>query len=120
MVFHYVHGCAAWMDGQKADAAKDVAYETAHEKDGRVDTAELLLCVGNLDGAGAVLIRELNDPDSRSGALAELGNYLPDAADTPESPARKRLPAIKARPDIRATLEKAGGAPSFPFRADDM
>ncbi|HMI18143.1 MAG TPA: hypothetical protein VK533_01230 [Sphingomonas sp.] len=120
MVFHYAHGCAAWLAGHKQDAAKDIAYVTVHERDGPGNAVALSLCVGDLDAAAAHFIRDLNDPDERAGALEHLADFLPNAANVPEPPADKVLTQLKARADVKAAIEKAGGIPSFPFRRDDL
>jgi tetratricopeptide (TPR) repeat protein len=120
MVFHYAHGCAATLAGHKENAASDISYVAAHEKDGPGPAAELLSCAGNIDGAAAVFIRQLNDPKKRPAALQTLSDFRPNPPNVPETPAEQRLPEIKARADVKAAIAKAGGIQSFPFRRDDL
>lgn len=120
MVFHYAHGCASKLAGHEADAAKDVAYALAHEKDGSGNTTLLLLCVGDLNGAAASILRALNKSEDRSGALDMLSDFRPEPANAPVSRAIRLLSEMKARADIRAAIAKAGGVQSFPFTREDF
>lgn len=120
MVFHMGHGCASKLAGHDADAAQDVAYALAHEKDGPGNTTLLLLCVGDIDGAAASILRQLDNSEQRSGALDLLSDFRPGPASSPVSPGIKRIPELKARADIKAAVAKAGGVQSFPFTRDDF
>ena len=120
MVLHYAHGCAATLAGGLNDAAADLDYVAAHEKDGSLSAAGLFLCAGDIDRGAAILVHALNDADHRAGALEMLATYRPDATNVPPDPAAKRIPELLARPDIRAAVAKAGGVPNFPFRRDEL
>ena len=120
MVFHYAHACATTLAGHRQDSKPDVAYIVAHEKDGPMDAAGSLMCIGDLDGAAAVFIRALSDSENRPDALQTLSDFLPAAANVPRTVFERLLPRIKARPDVRAAITKAGGSLSFPFRESDL
>jgi tetratricopeptide (TPR) repeat protein len=120
MVYHEVHGCAAFKAGKKDIAAPDIAYVRAHEKDGRIAAQALLSCIGDTDGAIALLLRRLDDPDDRIRALRELSDYVPDPAARPLWPGAEKWKQTKARPDIKAAAAKAGGTLTFPFRSGFM
>ena len=68
-----------------------------------------LLCMNDLDGAAAMLIDRLENPETRGRALAGLQTYR-----QPERPwsfmaeARRRNALIMARPDVQAVVERVG------------
>jgi hypothetical protein len=66
-------------------------------------------CLKRLDAAAAVLIKRLDDEDSRDDALFDLQPFL--LADRPNAPDRLTkadLRALKARPDVKAAFLKYG------------
>ncbi len=120
MIYYQTHGCAAFKAGKKDVAATDVAYVRAHEKDASGAAQTLLTCVGDIDGAVAVLIRRLDDSNQRVAALRDLSNYTPDPATRPLFPGEEKLEQIKARPDVKAAIARAGGLVTFPFQGGVM
>jgi len=120
MVLRSARGCASFQLGKAEDAARDRDYVLAHIKDNRAGATDLLLCLGDLDRAAALIIDRLEDKDQRTDMLRQLAEYRLNAPALPEPPEIARLPAIKARPDIKAAIAKAGGLPSFPFRRDEL
>jgi len=120
MVYHYAHGCAAKLAGHDKDAAADVAYVLAHEKDGAGNVISLLLCVGDLDGAAASVLRQLDNSEERSNVLDMLSTFRPEPATAPMAAWIKRLPELEARADVRAAVAKAGGTQTFPFPREDF
>lgn len=106
---HQARGCANILIGDRAGAAKDLEYLRAHEADNRSALSSLLLCMNDLDGAAAAFIRRLDDPDQRGETLAELADYDPSPIARPANPTASKLPALKARPDVRAAIARAGG-----------
>jgi hypothetical protein len=115
IVLHYVHGCASFKSGQTQAAASDLAYERAHERDGLLLAADLMLCVGDVEGAAAMLLRQLGDARSHGAALTELADFRPNPPNVPDLPSLDQLVQIKARPDVKAAIGKAGGAPALHF-----
>jgi tetratricopeptide (TPR) repeat protein len=113
MVFTFDRGCARFRTGDLAGAAADRAYAVAHEADLPGNTELLLACMGDLDGAAAVLIRRLNDPGEQVDALLELSEFDAPPVSNPADPFDARLLQIKARPDVAAAIARAGGTRRF-------
>ena len=116
MTFHFVHGCAAFKANQAGLAAQDIEYVRAHEKDGAGPATDLMLCIGDYESAAQILVRWLDNVDNRIGALRMLADYRPNSPGVPDLPGYEQLSRIKARPDVKAAAEKAGGLPKFPFK----
>ena len=74
-----------------------------------------LLCLNDLDGVEAVVIRRLESEDPQSMVLS-LQNYAhsPEAV-TGLSPLFERLQAVRERPDVRAALERVGRLLDLPL-----
>jgi tetratricopeptide (TPR) repeat protein len=120
LVLRYDHGCASFLLGRKKEAAEDVAYAMAHEKDNPGSVTGLLMCTGDIDAAAASLVRRLAEPEQKSQTLLALSDFRPDDPNQPQSPGQKLWPVLKARADVRAAIAKAGGIVSFPFRRDEL
>lgn len=120
MILSLARGCAYGLSGQQEKAAKDVAYARDNRDDAPGVLAELLLCLGDLDGAATEYIRQLDDSNLRAGALAELSDY--DKTPVPSRPNahESRLPALKARPDVQAAIKRAGGTRRFNIQRDEL
>jgi tetratricopeptide (TPR) repeat protein len=118
MALRFVRGCASARTGDTAAAAADLAYVRAHEKDGRAVLGDLLLCMGDLDGAAANFIRRLDDPASRVRMLLQLSDY-PPLPQPPADPLAAGLAALKARPDVQAAIARAGGTRRFAIHANE-
>lgn len=76
------------------------------------------LCAGDQDGAAAILIAQLKDPETRLDALADAQDYpLP----TTTAPFRRaqlaRRHALHARPDVRAAIAAVGRRERQPYPA---
>jgi tetratricopeptide (TPR) repeat protein len=114
-------GVKAWAYAQLADKenlAKSLAYVRAHETDAPGSLPDVLIGANDLDGAAAIYIRRLADPDTRLQALDELQAYAPSLHTTPvmqESDRRWR--ALVARPDMKAAIDKVGRVNSYSFMA---
>lgn len=68
-----------------------------------------LLCMNDLDGAAAMLIDRLENPETRGLALAGLQTYR--RSETPWSfiaEALRRSDLVKARPDVQAVADRVG------------
>jgi tetratricopeptide (TPR) repeat protein len=116
MQVRIVRGCARALTGRNAEAAADLAYLTAHDKDDPGGRTELLLCMGDLDGAAAAVIERLQDPERSAGALLFLSDYDDPPVPFPNDRIRTHLKALKERPDVKAAIEKAGGTRRFPLQ----
>jgi tetratricopeptide (TPR) repeat protein len=120
MVLRFNRACAHAMVGRPADAAADLAFVRAHEKDHPDALSSLLLCLGDMDGAAAAFISQLDDPDRRAAALLQLSDYDDPPVALPPHPVDSRLPALKARPDVKAAIERAGGTRRFRIQRGEL
>lgn len=110
--------CAHARLGDRAGTDKALAALAADR-----DAAPMLemgsrLCAGDQDGAAALLIARLKDPETRLDALADAQDY-PDHAVIP--PFRRaqiaRRRALYARPDVRAAIAAVGRVERQPYPA---
>jgi tetratricopeptide (TPR) repeat protein len=66
-------------------------------------------CLKRMDAASAVLIKRLDDSDSRDDALFDLQPFLVnDRPNAPDRLTKADLRALKARPDVKAAFLKYG------------
>lgn len=103
--------CALARSGKAADAAKAAAALPAGwVKDGNNRaTQAAFACLGRTDAAAAILIKRLEETDSRDDALFELQPFLiADRANAPDRMTKASLRALKARPDVKAAFAKWG------------
>jgi len=113
MQLRYARACANHLAGHEADVAADLAYLKAHEKDAGSALNDTLICLGDMDAAAAALIRRLDDPERRAGALLDLSDFDDPPVALPPGPGEGRLKALKARADVKAAIERAGGTRRF-------
>jgi hypothetical protein len=106
-------GCAQSLAGNKAAAEAERAYIAAREKDHPEALSDLLMCMGDVDGAASAFIRRLDDPERRVAALVQLSDYDPLPSGVPINPLFAHLDAIKQRPDVKAAIARAGGTRRF-------
>ena len=106
-------GCAKATLSGPAAAAADLAYARAHAADAPDALFGLLLCVRDLDGAAAALVAQLDDPERRAPALRNLSDYDDPPVALPPDPADAALRIVKARPEVRAAIARAGGTRRF-------
>lgn len=103
--------CALARSGKAAEAqAAAAALPTGWTKDGNnraVQTA--LTCLGRFDAAAALLIKRLDDENSRDDVLFELQPFIiTDRPNAPERLTKASLRTLKARPDVKAAFLKWG------------
>ena len=119
MEMRYARGCANALAGHKDALAADLAFAKAHETDHGEALSDLLLCMGDLDGAAAAFIRRLDDPERRTGALLQLSDYdAPPVAR--QDPVYVHMPALKARADVQAAIARAGGTRRIHLQRDEL
>ena len=104
--------CALAEAGRKSDSAAAASEVDRLAPESLQARTHAKLCVNDLDGAAALYARRLGDPDLRLPALLALQEWR-------QGPALKRsrwgtrrqeqLASIRARPDVRAAVAKAGG-----------
>lgn len=113
-------GCARAVDGRPTEAAGELAYLREHEKDHPEALSDLLLCLGDMDGAATAMIRRLEDSERRADALLQLSDYDPQPANGPHNPIGIRLDDLKRRPDVKTAIERAGGIRRFNIQSDEL
>ena len=101
--------CANMRAGNKDAVAADLAYVQAHDADNRYALTYVQLCLGDLDGAAASIIRQLADPDRRTAALVDLSDYDDPPVELPVDPVEAARKKVKARADVQAAIAQAGG-----------
>ena len=113
-------GCAYAGLGRKEAAADDLIYAKAHEKDAPDALQDLLLCMGDLDEAAALLKRRLANPNQRIRVLVELSDFADPPVRLPSAPSAAGWRALKARPDVQAVAAQAGGTGRFDVLRDEI
>lgn len=113
MQFRSVHGCASLLAGNAEDAKADLAYLRDHVDDAPAALLEMQLCAGDMDGAAASMIKRLDTPDQRVGALLELSDYVAPPSTYPQYPTDAALDMLKQREDVKAAITRAGGVRTF-------
>jgi len=119
MEMRFARGCANALAGHKDAFAADLAFARAHETDHGEALSDLLLCSGDLDGAAAAVIRRLDDPERRTGALLQLSDYDAPPVALPD-PVYAHMPALKARADMQAAIVRAGGTRRIHLQRDEL
>jgi tetratricopeptide (TPR) repeat protein len=120
MELRLARGCANAALGNTQAFAADLAYAREHSKDNREVLPGLLLCVGDMDGAAAAVIVNLEDVDYRARTLQSLSDYDPPLPGHPLHPFEKRIEALKQRADVKAAIDKAGGIRRIPLQRDEL
>ncbi|MBV1688335.1 hypothetical protein KRR38_11770 [Novosphingobium sp. G106] len=113
MQFHKNSGCASYKLGKLDDAKTELAYLHAHVDDAPFALTELQLCMSDIEGAAASVIKQLDTADQRVKALMALSDFAPSNSSLPPKPYELGLPALKARADVQAAIARAGGIRSF-------
>ena len=113
LVLRYIRGCAHAFAGRRDRALEDLAFAKAHQADNRGAYTQLLLCTGDMDGAAAAYIKRLDDPGQRVDVLMAFSDYDDPPVAGPTDPFEALMEAIKARPDVKAAIERAGGTRRF-------
>ncbi|MDB5692965.1 MAG: tetratricopeptide repeat protein [Alphaproteobacteria bacterium] len=119
MQVRFARGCARAVAGHRQEAAADLAYAKAHEKDDPGTVSDLLLCLGDMDGGAAVYVRRLDDSELRAAALLRLSDYDDPPVPIPAGPLAAPLKVLKERPDVKAAIARAGGIRRFHVRPSD-
>ena len=120
MEMRFARGCANALAGKKDALAADLGYALAHDADHREALSDLLLCIGDLDSAAAAFIRRLEDPERRMAALIQLSDYDAPPVLVPDDPVAVNLEKLKARPDMKAAIARAGGTRRIHLQRDEL
>ncbi|MGE0743263.1 MAG: hypothetical protein AB7O98_18150 [Hyphomonadaceae bacterium] len=102
--------CAAEIAGVTAIRDEALTMMRANEDDNPPALMHALLCVNDIDGAAALMIRRLADPTERERALVALQPFHRVATrNMPmEALELERLAQVRDRPDVRAAVEAVG------------
>jgi tetratricopeptide (TPR) repeat protein len=87
----------------------------AQERDYPAIFEQALIIAGKDDEAAAELIARLSDPNQRSDTLVELQDYADHPAPALVIAWRKRLLALRARPEVHRAVEAYGRIRSYPI-----
>lgn len=119
-----------WRQSERACAAELVGDRTVRDealalvrRDGEHNMASAmhaLLCVNDIDGAAALMIRRLNDPREMEGALVALQPFqrLASRNMPMEVIELERVAEVRDRPDVRAAIEAVGRIEPTPLYAN--
>lgn len=110
MQIRKARGCAAAQTGDRALASADLAFATEHRTDAAMAHISLLLCTGDRDGAAAAIIARLEDEEKRDVTLAYLADYDAPPPPLSDDPGYRDFQAVKARTDVAAAVQRAGGS----------
>jgi len=106
---------------RKDEADSVLAWLREHQEDAPDTVQSAFLNAGDVDAAAAILIRRLENPVTRTQALASLQNFKspPNRVRTEPSEFRKRANEnygkMMARSDVKAAIEKYGRVETFPI-----
>lgn len=120
MELRLARGCANAALGNAKALAEDRAFMEPRAKDHREALTYVLLCIGDMDAAAKSLIAALEDPDQQAATLATWSDYNPPLAGEPVYSFTKRMPELKARADVKAAIEKAGGTRRIALQAGEF
>lgn len=120
MEMRLVRGCAHAALGNGAAVKAEIAYVTEHERDHPEALTDLLLCTGDMEGAAAAMIRRLDDPERRLGALLQLSDYDPPVATFPLVPFESKFAELAVRADVMMAIKRAGGTRRFHLQAAEL
>ncbi len=116
MVAEQVRACAYAVQGDKEKLKTSLDTLRAHQDDAPRLLSDALVCTGDEDGAAALLIARLDDPDLRGSELGRDQTYLP----APHPTAFDQMIAahdanILKRPDVQAAIAKYGVIETYPI-----
>jgi hypothetical protein len=115
-VLESVHAMAyvAKNDGPRMAAA--VTYLKAHADDSPVNLVDVLVVVGDQDGAAEETIKLLADPLNRREILSLMQDAIvPDTTPDFSKAFRRKITALRERPDVKAAVERVGRIESWPL-----
>jgi tetratricopeptide (TPR) repeat protein len=105
--------------GDKEKLDEILSYARAHLKYGPGLVEQMLVKSDDLDGAAALYIQRLEDPDMREDALLSAQDWMADGQRTPrDKEIDRRYRAMIARPDVQAAIKAVGRVEKIPFRED--
>ena len=110
---------AAKKDGPATAAA--VSYLKAHADDSPVNLVEVLAVVGDDEGAAQQTIKLLADPLDRREILSLMQDAItPDAEPEFDKALRRKIVALRDRPDVKAAIARVGRIERRPLLGDRL
>ncbi len=113
MLYRRARACAHHLLGRGGEASADVEYIRSHEKDAPGAVTELFLCLGDMEAAAESAIRRLDDPKLRAEMLLELSELELEPPPLPTDKIALNFELMRARPDVKAAVARAGGTRRF-------
>jgi tetratricopeptide (TPR) repeat protein len=106
----------AYLDlGNTQDADAALAYLREHRADAEGTWQEALVDAGDLDGAAALYISRLRDPDKRAAALGEAQDYKPLPRRAAHARTKARWEVLLKRKDVAAAIDAVGRREKIPL-----
>lgn len=116
MVEQWVIACASSLVGDEAKVAEALGFLLENADDGQAVLQEALFCTNDLDAAAALLVKRLEDPDTRSDVLDSLQRYEEKRNPTEmERLLDGRFDAVREYPEVQATIAKYGKVIEWPL-----
>ena len=111
--------CAYSQQNDSANLSKELDYMKAHSADGWLMLLDAFICADDRDDAAKLLIAQLQNPKTRSGAIYRLQDFiLPQNATPFEKTCTSALLSIRDRPDVAAAISAVGRIGSYPLVPD--
>jgi hypothetical protein len=116
MALASAQACAYVQLNDQPNLTKALDYMRAHVPDGEHPLLESLICANDLDEAAKLLIAELQDPARRTETLYFFQDFIaPPGAPPIDLENRRRLLALRERPDVAAAISAVGRVDSYPL-----
>jgi hypothetical protein len=111
-----VRTCAGAQLGDDRERDQGLEYLKSHESDNPAALSRGLLCSNDLDGVAALMIRRLEDSDTRGDALLALQGRTESVRDgrTFRKLLLERFAVVRARADVRAAADVVGRIEDLP------
>ena len=98
----------------KADAAQaDMVWLRDHPRDAMRLMFSALMCTGNEGDAAAIVMRDVQNPNTSASARLNLSKFAPWPASFPGEFESRDLARIAMRADVRQEIDRAGGTGTF-------
>jgi tetratricopeptide (TPR) repeat protein len=103
--------------GKQRELEEQVAWLQEHQADDKEAAQTTLLESGDVDGAAAMMIARLRDPDERSIALSEIQIYVSVPLTERQQKLHAQREAMLARADVTAAIAEVGRREKQPIHS---
>lgn len=114
MQLQYVRYRAYLQLGNPAEASSVLAYLREHHEDAEDTWLLAMLDSGDMDGAAALMISQLRDPQTRASALRDAQEYRQLPLQPRMEEARARWEKLVTRADVMAAINEVGRREKVP------